>query len=344
MVADLVDVGALLLPVLRPLGDHADAGLALRGGAERGGLGQHGLQELQRDDLHAVVDDGVDARHAHVLQHLQVVQVAGREAHPELRPLDRREVLHEAFHLLVVHAVDLVGAHAVGAFETFVHGHRVGLDELPVLAVEPFPVAALGAHLADVDLRIEVGREGLAVVAAVHVHDVDRLDLVEEVLGHPGGEDVGGAGVEAAAQQRADPLRGEPFAVGPLPGVFELRGLAGLVVRGVEVVHARLEAGVHDRQVLVGKRDVHHQVRLLGADEFGHLLRVVGVDPRGLDRAVRARGDRLALGLGPAGERDLAEDFGQHGALQGRHLAHAARADDQDFLGHGLLLFRYFSK
>ena len=101
-------------------------------------------------------------------------------------------------------------------------------------------MAAGGGDLADVDLRVEVRREGLAVVAAVAVENVDGVDLVEEVLLCVGAEDVGHAWVEAGAEQPHDAGGFEALSVGPLPLVFELGFVGRFVVCGVEVVDAGL--------------------------------------------------------------------------------------------------------
>ena len=52
------------------------------------------------------------------------------------------------------------------------------------------PVAAARGDFADVDFRVEVGREGLAVLARVAVDDVERVNRVELVLVQPGGEHI----------------------------------------------------------------------------------------------------------------------------------------------------------
>ena len=67
------------------------------------------------------------------------------------------------------------------------------------------------------------------------------------------------ARVEAAAEERHE-ARPCNVLVRPLPGVLELGDVARLVVGGVQVVHAGLQARVHDGQVLVGQRHVDHEV------------------------------------------------------------------------------------
>ncbi len=98
------------------------------------------------------------------------------------------------------------------------------------------PVAAGGGDLAQVDLRVEVGGESIAVVAAVAVEDVDGVDGVELVLLGVSAVSLGHARVEAAAQQGGEAGFLKLFGVGPLPAVVEVGGetclLAALLIDG----------------------------------------------------------------------------------------------------------------
>jgi len=187
--------------------------------------------------------------------------------------------------------------------------------------------------LADVDLGVEVGGEGVAVVTGVAVEDVDGFDAVVVVLLGPGAEDVGDPGIEAAAEHRHQALVPEFVLVGPLPAVLEMGRIRRLVVGGVEIVDPALEAGVHDRQILVGQGDVDHQLRLDGVQEDNQLRDAVGVDLGGSHRDVvqllDLGGDGVALGPGAAGEDDLLKDFGMLGAFFGDDVADTPGPYDQ---------------
>ena len=110
--------------------------------------------------------------------------------------------------------------------------------------VPVFPVAAVGADLADVDLGIEVCRERIAMVSPVAVEDIDIVDLVKFMLQRVRGKNARHARIEAAAEQRRDARLFEALAVGPLPLVFELRGIQRLIVGGVDIVCLRRQARV----------------------------------------------------------------------------------------------------
>jgi len=62
------------------------------------------------------------------------------------------------------------------------------------------PVGAGRRDLAEVDLRVEVRGEGIAVVAAVAVEDVDGVDLVKIV---PGSKPVPSRPVRPALRKRS---------------------------------------------------------------------------------------------------------------------------------------------
>jgi hypothetical protein len=127
------------------------------------------------------------------------------------------------------------------------------------------------------------------VLARVAVDDVDGADLVVELLLRVGAEDVRHARIEAAAQHRHQALGLVLVVIGPLPLVGELGFLARLVVGRIHVVHARLQARVHDGQVLVGQRHVDDEVRLHSFDERDRLANVVGIDLRDVDRRLGGR-------------------------------------------------------
>ena len=351
MVADIINIVGLLLAVLLAGEDTADVGLALGTGAEAGGVRQKGLEELDGHDLLPVEFDGGGGEHPHIFEAAHVVKVALAEGHEEADALGLRDVLGEGLDLFVVEQVHVFLAHLVEVVLPL-DAHSRDLDPVAVL-----PVAAGGGHFAQVDLRVEVGGEGIAVVAAVAVEDVDGVDGVELVLLGVGAVSLGHARIKAAAQQGGQAGLLELLGVGPLPAVIEVGGEPGLlaallvnsaprrvvgvlrlVVGGVHVVDAARKAGVHDGQVLIGQGDVHHEVGLIGLDEGDDFLGLVSVHLRGGDLGGGLRGQfggqLVALGLGAAGDADLGEDFGHLAALVDGDGSHAAAADDQNF-AHG---------
>ena len=357
MVADIVDIVGLFLAVLLAGEDAADVGLALGAGAEAGGVGQEGLEELDGHDLLAVELDGRGGQHPHVLQAAHVVEVALAEGHEEADALSLRDVLGQRLDLLVMEQVHVLFAHLIEVVLPL-DAHGRDLDPVAVL-----PVAAGGRDLAQVDFRVEVGGEGVAVVAAVAVEDVDGVDGVELVLLGVGAVSLGHTRIEAAAQQRGQAGFLKLFGIGPLPAVIEVGRETGLlaallvdgaplrvvrvlrlVVGGVHVVDAAGQAGVHDGQILIGQGDVHHEVGLVALDEGDHFVHLVGVHLGGGDLGGSLGGqlsrELVALGLGAACDADLGKHFGDLAALVDGDGSHAAAADDQNF-AHGRFLLCY---
>ena len=330
MVADVLDIERLLAAAVQCFarGDIADVGLALGRRAQRAWLGQHRLQELQRNDLHPVINHRIDPRHAHVLQHGQVLDIGIAKGHPEPPALQLGNELREAFQLLVVHHVHVLRAHGLKV-ERHLLAHRRRLDKRAVL-----PMPRWRSHLADVDLGVEVGGKGLPMIAAIAIQNIQLPNGLQLVLLQPHREHAGHARIEPAAQQRHQTRLLEPLLIGPLPVVLELGHILGLIVGGIHVMHARRQARVHNGQVLIGQRQIDHQLGPDLADQGGqrrHILGIDGISPHRLTdpRLDRLR-DRLALADRAAGQMDLGEDAGVHRHLVDAHRAHPARADHQN--------------
>jgi hypothetical protein len=116
-------------------------------------------------------------------------------------------------------------------------------------------------------------------------------------------------GSKPGPEQRHQPCILEAVLIGPLPVIFELGLVLRLVIRGVEVVDAGGKAGVHDRQILIGQREIDHQLRADLPDQRGQRGHVLGID--GIGRHARRRcvpsprGNRIALRDGAARKMDL---------------------------------------
>src|SRR3546814_13367679 len=103
----------------------------------------------------------------------------------------------------------------------------------------------------------------LAMIAAVAIENVERVDTLEMMLPEPGGEDAGHPGVEARAEQRHQPRFLEAVLIRPLPMIFELRLVARLVIRGIEIMRAGRQARLHENRKRLGKgRDGEVRVEL----------------------------------------------------------------------------------
>ena len=184
-------------------------------------------------------------------------------------------------------------------------------------------------NLADVDFRVEVGGKGLMMVARVAVHDVQILDFVEMVLGGVCRVHAGDARVESAAEDGGQAGVLETLLVGPLPAVFKMGHVFRFVVGRVQIVAPRLQASLHDGQVLIRQGQVHHHVGLEAFEEFHQFVHVVGIHlccPDG--RIPDGLHDGIALGLGPAGNHNLVKHFRMLGHFVRRDRSHAAGTDN----------------
>src|SRR5690606_31495426 len=173
------------------------------------------------------------------------------------------------------------------------------------------------------------------VVAAVDVNDIEAVDFVEVVLGGPGGEDVGGAGVKAGTEQRHQTGFFKLFPIRPLPAVFKCGGLKGFVVGGVQGVDTGFQTGVHDMESLVGQGDIDNQGGFFRFQQRGKLRHVVGIHLGGANGATLHFFNLFSNGhtfvFAAAGEEDVAENLGQLGAFVGNHTADTAGANNNDF-------------
>ena len=259
MVAHIINVVGLVLAVLFAGEDAADVRLALGAGAEAGGVRQQSFQELDGHDLLTVVVDRCGGEHAHILQTTHMVKVALAESHKEADALDIGQVFAQGLNFLVMQQVHILLADLIEVvFPLDAHGRN--LDPLAVLHV-----AAGSGDFAQVDFGVKVGGKGVAVVAAVAVENVDRVNRIELMFGGVGAVGLRHTRVKATAQQRSQAGILKLFLVGPLPAVIEVGGKAfllaallvdgtpggvvgvfGFVVGGVHVVDAAGKAGVHD--------------------------------------------------------------------------------------------------
>src|SRR5690606_4740457 len=117
---------------------------------------------------------------------------------------------------------------------------------------------------AEVDLRVEVGREVVPVVTGVDVDDVDIADAVE-IIHAQRRIGVDHTRIEAHTENRSDLVFFTQLAALPLVVGVPRRGFADLarvfVDGGIEVGRAGLDTGLQDRHVNERRSDVDDQLR-----------------------------------------------------------------------------------
>ena len=340
MVADVVEEDLTRLAVLLALEQRADAGLAGVVRRQRGRVGQHGLDQLQRHHLLSGIElHGLLGEQAQRLQHREDVDVVFTEAHPEADGGDLQDLRQR---------VDLVVAGEVGALRA--HDRQiVGAAYLEHLVGDPLsllPGPGLTGELAEVDLGVEVGGEVAAVAAGIHVDDVERVDTIEPALLRQRRIGVDDTRIEADAEDGRDAfllalVTVLPFIVG-IPGRL-LADLGRIFVDGrVEVGGAGVEAGAQHRHVDEGRAHIDDDVDVVLADErpggvdVQRIQRVCFEDARFLQAApgMDAVDDLLALGRIAGSQVDGTKLAVVLGALVGHHMTDSTSANDQDIFLH----------
>ena len=324
MIADVVDIDAALLAVLDAGEDATDVGFAHGAGTERCRIREQRLQELDRNNLVTLEFNRCRSQHTDILEAVHVHQIALPKGHEEPDTLDIRDILGKGLDLLVVQQVHILVADACEIVLTL-DLHGLGLDPVAVL-----PVGAVGGDFTEVDLRVEVGCERIAVVAAVAVEDVDIVDLVKVVLEGIRREHARYARIEAGAKECSEPCSLEFLLICPLPGIIKVRCealfLAALLVDGtplriigifcfivcsVHVICTAGKAGIHDGQILVGESDIEDGVGLVLVHECGERLEAVCIDRSGGDDRLggwaELVSERIALGDSAGCDADLGE-------------------------------------
>ena len=168
----------------------------------------------------------------------------------------------------------------VGAFD-FEHAVAGPLTVLP--AVDR------AGEFAEIDFRVEIGGEVLAVRTGVDVEDVDRLDLVEVLLLRQSGIGVDYARVEADAEDGGHALVLAFGQVLPLVVAIPRRGFTDLarifVDGGVQIGDAGVDTGTQHGHVEERRTDVNDDLRFGFADQCLGRVHVQGVQRIGLDLA-----------------------------------------------------------
>ena len=205
--------------------------------------------------------------------------------------------------------------------------HRFGFHPLTI-----FDVAALCRNFPNIDFRIEVGSERIAVVTAIAVQNVDIIDFVKVVLLGISTKYASYAGVKAAAQQSCDASFFEAFPISPLPLVLKLCRIFRFIVCGVHIVRLGCKASVHNGQILIGKCHIDDNVRLLLLDQSDQLVYIIGIHlcsgDLGSRLVLQFFLELVTLGLGTAGNADLCKHFAVLAALVNDNACHAAGSDN----------------
>ena len=294
------------------------------------GIGEDSFEELEGLDHMSLIVDGDNGVHTNVLDYTQVGEIFLSEGHPEARALDGGEVDDKTLDFFVVEEIALTRSH-VGIGQSLVNFEGFCFHPFTI-----FPIKSLLRDFADVDFGIEVGGKGFSVVTSVAVYDVEIVDFVEMVLCSVSGVDRGDTRVETATEDGAKSSFLKAFAISPLPRVFEMCFIFGFVVGSVEIVTTGFKTSVHNGEVLIGKREIHHQIGLEGFKKCHQFWNVVGIHLRRFDVVAQAHignafGDGFALRHGARSDHNFVKNIGVFGHFHCGNGGHATCANDENF-------------
>ena len=145
-----------------------------------------------------------------------MVKVALPKGHKEADAFYFGNVQRQAFNFFVVQKVHILMPNLIKIIFAL-NAHSRNFYPFAV-----FPIAAGGRYFAQVNLGVEVGGEGITVVAAVAVQNINSIDGVELVFFGISAVSLRYARVKAAAQQRGKARFFKFFAVCPLPAVIKI--------------------------------------------------------------------------------------------------------------------------
>ena len=338
MVGDVVDKQLGWLAVFGTFHQVTNAGLAAVARRQRGGIRQYGFDHFQRHNFKAFGGFyRLFGEQAEVFQHGKHIDVVLTEAHPETH-VGHVQVFGQGMHFVMPGQVQILFAdyrQVVGAFD---FKHAVAGP----LAVLPAP--DLASEFTEIDFRIEIGGEVLAVRTGVDVEDVDRLDAVEVLLLRQCSVGIDHAWIETDAEDGSHAFFLAFGQVLPLVVTVPRRRFANLarlfVDSGVEVGGAGLDAGAQHRHIEEGRTHVDDDLRFGFADQCFGCFNIQRIEGKGLDLGwlfqtalgVNAVDDGLAFGDVARRDSNATQFVVVLRALVGHHLGDTSCTNDQNIL------------
>src|SRR5690625_1151722 len=124
-------------------------------------------------------------------------EVIIRERHPKACPLDLRKVLGNRLQLLVIHQVNILWTNTGGEIERAFFAQRLGF---PPSAI--FPITTFRGYFTDINFRVEIRGERIAVIARITVDYVQVMNFIQMELFDVRGEYMCNTGIKGRATQR----------------------------------------------------------------------------------------------------------------------------------------------
>ncbi len=132
---------------------------------------------------------------------------------------------------------------------------------LGILTLRIFhPKSPFGAHFTQINFRIKVCCKRIAVVSSVTIQNINALYCVKIMLLRVCTKDIRNTRVKAATKQSKDSSFLVARVIRPLLLIFKMRGIGVFIVCGVQIMRLCAQTRLHNRQILIRKRDIHHEL------------------------------------------------------------------------------------
>src|SRR4030043_661120 len=135
------------------------------------------------------------------------------------------------------------------------------------------------------------------------------MNFIEEMPRGVSGKDVCHPRIKTRTENSHNTFLFEPLLIGPLPAVFKMGLVKGLVIGRINIMDSCRETCIHDMQILIREGEIENNIRPELAYEVCKFRYIVGVNPSRLDVSfvsnLNVIFDGLALGEGSAGNHNL---------------------------------------
>ena len=161
-----------------------------------------------------------------------------------------------------------------------------------------FPVTSRSGYFPQIHFRIKIRCEGITVIAAVTVQNVNGIDRVKFMFFRIGAVSLCHSRIKSASEKGCQSRLFKFFPVRPLPAIVKIRRetffftaffinsfplrifrILRFIICRIHIVDAAGQAGIHNRQILIRQGNIHNQIRLIGFDQCDDLFHIVRVHP-----------------------------------------------------------------
>ena len=128
----------------------------------------------------------------------------------------------------------------------------------------PFTILIITSVLGDftdINFRIEISGKRFMMITCITVYDVQILNFVEIMFSCICRIDSTYTRIKTTTQDSCQPGFFETIVVSPLPAIFKMSFIFGLIVRSIQIVHSSFQTSFHNGQVLIGEGNIDNHFR-----------------------------------------------------------------------------------